>query len=177
MWNLEQKAHEMAGKAAAGESMTSQSLFLGNIYKKLNEDYFGPGYSDRPWDPVVWMGADPIFIHHFMYISMLPVFWRVWSPRSRKILMENLVALEGHRKFLSGGCWQFYWAVKAGRCVELRPIQARWRKQVLNFEELLNEFEGISTSFWNNYGSLTCLRIDYTGLKALKGSPFTTPAF
>lgn len=81
---FEQKAHEMA---AAGESMTSQSLC--NIYKKLNEDYFGPDTVIDPEIQYEWERI-PHFIHHFMYISMLPAFLRR-SLSAGRYLMENLV--------------------------------------------------------------------------------------
>ena len=93
---FEQKAHEMA---AAGESMTSQSLC--GIYKKLNEDYFGP---DTVIDPQIqdeWERI-PHFYTPF-YVYQYATGYSAAIAISRRILSGDEKAKEGYFKFLSGG--------------------------------------------------------------------------
>ena len=93
---FEQKAHEMA---AAGESMTSQSLC--NIYKKLNEDYFGP---DTVIDPEIQYEWERI--PHFytpFYVYQYATGFSAAIALSGKILREGEAAVEQYKKFLKGG--------------------------------------------------------------------------
>ena len=93
---FEQKAHEMA---AAGESMTSQSLC--SIYKKLNEDYFGPDTVPDPEIQYEWERI-PHFYTPF-YVYQYATGFSAAIAISRKIFNGEPGILEGYRKFLSGG--------------------------------------------------------------------------
>ena len=133
---FEQKAHEMA---AAGESMTSQSLC--NIYKKLNEDYFGP---DTVIDPEIQYEWERI--PHFytpFYVYQYATGFSAAIAISRKIFNGELGILEGYKKFLSGGCSDTPIELLKLAGVDMShtgPVE----EALKFFEELLNEFEELA---------------------------------
>ena len=133
---FEQKAHEMA---AAGESMTSQSLC--NIYKKLNEDYFGP---DTVIDPEIQYEWERI--PHFytpFYVYQYATGFSAAIAISRKIFNGEPGILEGYKKFLSGGCSDTPIELLKLAGVDLShtgPVE----EALKFFEELLNEFEELA---------------------------------
>ena len=89
---FEQKAHEMA---ATGESLTSQSLC--SIYKKLNEDYFGPDTVTDPEIQYEWERI-PHFYTPF-YVYQYATGFSAAIAISRKIFNGEPGILEGYRKF------------------------------------------------------------------------------
>ena len=133
---FEQKAHEMA---AAGESMTSQSLC--NIYKKLNEDYFGP---DTVIDPEIQYEWERI--PHFytpFYVYQYATGFSAAIAISRKIFNGEPGILEGYKKFLSGGCSDTPIELLKLAGVDMShtgPVE----EALKFFEELLNEFEELA---------------------------------
>ena len=133
---FEQKAHEMA---AAGESMTSQSLC--NIYKKLNEDYFGP---DTVIDPEIQYEWERI--PHFytpFYVYQYATGFSAAIAISRKIFNGEPGILEGYKKFLSSGCSDTPIELLKLAGVDMShtgPVE----EALKFFEELLNEFEELA---------------------------------
>ena len=136
---FEQKAHEMA---ATGESLTSQSLC--SIYKKLNEDYFGPDTVTDPEIQYEWERI-PHFYTPF-YVYQYATGFSAAIAISRKIFNGEPGILEGYRKFLSGGCCDTPIELLKLAGVDMShtgPVE----EALKFFEELLNEFEELVHRF------------------------------
>ncbi len=133
---FEQKAHEMA---AAGESMTSQSLC--GIYKKLNEDYFGPDTVIDSQIQYEWERI-PHFYTPF-YVYQYATGFSAAIAISKKIFNGEPGILEGYKKFLSGGCSDTPIELLKLAGVDMShtgPVE----EALKFFEELLNEFEELA---------------------------------
>ena len=94
---FEDMAHK---KAARGESLTAESLC--SIYRQLNADYFGPAMTvDRQieyeWERI------PHFYTPF-YVYQYATGFSAAVAISSRIMSGEPGALEGYKKFLSGGC-------------------------------------------------------------------------
>ena len=94
---FEDMAHK---KAARGESLTAESLC--SIYRQLNADYFGPAMTvdrqiDYKWERI------PHFYTPF-YVYQYATGFSAAVAISSRIMSGEPGALEGYKKFLSGGC-------------------------------------------------------------------------
>lgn len=94
---FEDMAHK---KAARGESLTAESLC--SIYRQLNADYFGPAMTvdrqiDYEWERI------PHFYTPF-YVYQYATGFSAAVAISSRIMSGEPGALEGYKKFLSGGC-------------------------------------------------------------------------
>ncbi|RGK76002.1 oligoendopeptidase F [Enterocloster bolteae] len=94
---FEDMAHK---KAAKGESLTAESLC--SIYRQLNADYFGPAMTvdrqiDYEWERI------PHFYTPF-YVYQYATGFSAAVAISSRIMSGEPGALEGYKKFLSGGC-------------------------------------------------------------------------
>ena len=94
---FEDMAHK---KAAGGESLTAESLC--NAYRQLNTDYFGPAMTvdrqiDYEWERI------PHFYTPF-YVYQYATGFSAAVAISSRIMSGEPGALEGYKKFLSGGC-------------------------------------------------------------------------
>ena len=94
---FEDMAHK---RAASGESLTAESLC--NAYRQLNTDYFGPAMTvdrqiDYEWERI------PHFYTPF-YVYQYATGFSAAVAISSRIMSCEPGALEGYKKFLSGGC-------------------------------------------------------------------------
>ena len=94
---FEDMAHK---KPARGESLTAESLC--SIYRQLNADYFGPAMTvdrqiDYEWERI------PHFYTPF-YVYQYATGFSAAVAISSRIMSGEPGALEGYKKFLSGGC-------------------------------------------------------------------------
>ena len=94
---FEDMAHR---KGAAGESLTAQNLC--QMYRQLNVDYFGPEMNvdaqiDYEWERI------PHFYTPF-YVYQYATGFSAAVAISSRIMKGEEGALEGYKKFLSGGC-------------------------------------------------------------------------
>lgn len=130
---FEQKAHEMG---ACGESLTAESLC--RLYHRLNQDYFGPEMTvdsqiDYEWERI------PHFYTPF-YVYQYATGFSAAVAISSRIIKGEPGALEGYRKFLSGGC-----SMKPVELLKLAGVDMSSAEPVDRalefFEELLHEFE------------------------------------
>lgn len=130
---FEQQAHAMAER---GESLTSQALC--QMYHQLNEDYFG---KDTVIDPEIdyeWSRI-PHFYTPF-YVYQYATGFSAAVAISSRILRGEEGALEGYKKFLSGGC-----SDKPVELLKLAGVDMSTAEPVNAalkfFEELMDEFE------------------------------------
>lgn len=130
---FEHMAHQ-AG--AAGESLTAEKL--GGMYHKLNEDYFGPEMTVDPQIDYEWERI-PHFYTPF-YVYQYATGFSAAVAISRRIMRGEPGALEGYKRFLSGGC-----SMKPVELLKLCGVDMSTPKPVEEalafFEELLDEFE------------------------------------
>lgn len=130
---FEKMVHEMG---AAGESLTSEKLC--GIYRKLNEDYFGP---DMVSD--LEIGYEWERIPHFytpFYVYQYATGFSAAVAISRRILEGEPGILEGYKQFLSGGCSME--PVELLKLCGVDMSESRPVDQAMQFfEELLDEFE------------------------------------
>ena len=131
---FEDMAHK---KAARGESLTAESLC--SIYRQLNADYFGPAMTvdrqiDYEWERI------PHFYTPF-YVYQYATGFSAAVAISSRIMSGEPGALEGYKKFLSGGC-----SMKPIDLLKLCGVDMSTTRPVDEalsfFGELLDEFEG-----------------------------------
>lgn len=131
---FEQMVHE---KAAAEESLTARNLC--RMYRGLNVDYFGPdmivdSQIDYEWERI------PHFYTPF-YVYQYATGFSAAVAISSRILKGEEGALEGYKKFLSGGCY-----MTPIDLLKLCGVDMSTTKPVDEaleyFGELLDEFEG-----------------------------------
>lgn len=135
---FEDMAHK---KAARGESLTAENLC--QAYRQLNADYFGP-------DMVV---DDPICyewerIPHFytpFYVYQYATGFSAAVAISSRIISGEPGALEGYKKFLSGGC-----SMKPIELLKLCGVDMSATEPVDQalefFGQLLEEFESCAAN-------------------------------
>ena len=87
-------------KAQEGETLTASSL--GELYHKLNEDYFGPEMVVDPEIDYEWERI-PHFYTPF-YVYQYATGFSAAVAISSRILSGDETALAGYKKFLQGGC-------------------------------------------------------------------------
>lgn len=131
---FENMAHE---RGAAGESLTAQNLC--RMYRQLNVDYFGPemmvdSQIDYEWERI------PHFYTPF-YVYQYATGFSAAVAISSRIMKGEAGALEGYKKFLSGGC-----SMTPIQLLKLCGVDMSTTKPVDEalkfFGELLSEFEG-----------------------------------
>lgn len=132
---FENMAHQ---KGAAGESLTAQNLC--QIYHQLNVDYFGPEMTvdsqiDYEWERI------PHFYTPF-YVYQYATGFSAAVAISSRIMKGEEGALEGYKKFLSGGC-----SMTPVELLKLCGVDMSTTEPVDEalrfFGELLDEFEGL----------------------------------
>ena len=130
---FEDMAHK---KAARGESLTAESLC--SIYRQLNADYFGPAMTvdrqiDYEWERI------PHFYTPF-YVYQYATGFSAAVAISSRIMSGEPGALEGYKKFLSGGC-----SMKPIDLLKLCGVDMSTTRPVdealVFFGELLEEFK------------------------------------
>ncbi|MCC8025576.1 MAG: oligoendopeptidase F [Clostridium sp.] len=130
---FENMAHR---KGAEGESLTAQTLC--GMYRRLNEDYFGPEMTvdrqiDYEWERI------PHFYTPF-YVYQYATGFSAAVAISSKIIKGEEGALEGYKKFLRGGC-----SMKPIELLRLCGVDMSSPEPVKEalafFGELLDEFE------------------------------------
>ena len=87
-------------KAQEGETLTASAL--GEVYHKLNEDYFGPEMVVDPEIDYEWERI-PHFYTPF-YVYQYATGFSAAVAISSRILSGDETALAGYKKFLQGGC-------------------------------------------------------------------------
>lgn len=87
-------------KAQEGETLTASAL--GELYHKLNEDYFGPEMVVDPEIDYEWERI-PHFYTPF-YVYQYATGFSAAVAISSRILSGDEAALAGYKKFLQGGC-------------------------------------------------------------------------
>ena len=87
-------------KAQEGETLTASAL--GELYHKLNEDYFGPEMVVDPEIDYEWERI-PHFYTPF-YVYQYATGFSAAVAISSRILSGDETALAGYKKFLQGGC-------------------------------------------------------------------------
>ena len=131
---FEDMAHR---KGAAGESLTAQNLC--QMYRQLNVDYFGPEMNvdaqiDYEWERI------PHFYTPF-YVYQYATGFSAAVAISSRIMKGEEGALEGYKKFLSGGCSMT--PIELLRLCGVDMSTTRPVDEALSFfGELLDEFEG-----------------------------------
>lgn len=132
---FENMAHSMG---AAGESLTAQNLC--RMYRQLNVDYFGPEMTvdsqiDYEWERI------PHFYTPF-YVYQYATGFSAAVAISSRILKGEDGALEGYKKFLSGGC-----SMNPIDLLKLCGVDMSTTEPVDEalkfFGDLLDEFEGL----------------------------------
>lgn len=132
---FENMAHSMG---AAGESLTAQNLC--RVYRQLNVDYFGPEMTvdsqiDYEWERI------PHFYTPF-YVYQYATGFSAAVAISSRIIKGEAGALEGYKKFLSGGC-----SMNPIDLLKLCGVDMSTTTPVDEalkfFGELLDEFEGL----------------------------------
>lgn len=94
---FELMAHQ---KAQAGETLTAQAL--GEMYHRLNVDYFGPVMVADPEIDYEWERI-PHFYTPF-YVYQYATGFSAAVAISRRIINGDETAISGYKKFLQGGC-------------------------------------------------------------------------
>ena len=133
---FEAMAHK---KAEAGETLTAQELC--RIYHQLNVDYFGPDMHvdeeiDYEWERI------PHFYTPF-YVYQYATGFSAAVAVADRILRGESGALEGYRRFLSGGCTMPPIELLKLAGVDMaspEPVNAALKV----FETLLDEWESLS---------------------------------
>lgn len=130
---FEAMAHQ---QAAQGESLTADHLC--RTYRRLNEDYFGPAMkvdeqTDYEWERI------PHFYTPF-YVYQYATGFSAAVAISSRIIKGEPGALEGYKKFLSGGCSMNPLDLLKLCGVDMSTTQPV-DQALAFFEELLEEFE------------------------------------
>ncbi len=94
---FEKLTHEMADK---GESLNAETLKA--LYRKLNEQYFGPDMVIDSQIDMEWARI-PHFYESF-YVYQYATGFSAAMALSRRILAQGEEAVKDYRRFLSGGC-------------------------------------------------------------------------
>lgn len=94
---FEKITHEMADK---GESLNAETLKA--VYRRLNEQYFGPDMIIDEQIDMEWARI-PHFYNSF-YVYQYATGFSAAMALSRRILSQGEEAVRDYKKFLSGGC-------------------------------------------------------------------------
>lgn len=128
-------------KAQAREALTAEALC--GIYRKLNEEYFGPDMVidediDYEWERI------PHFYTPF-YVYQYATGFSAAIAISSRILKEGKMALDGYFEFLKGGCSRTPIELLKLAGVDMekpQPVEEALRF----FGEILDEFEHLLKS-------------------------------
>ena len=91
---------EIGRVVSEGKTLTAD--FLSELYKKLNEDYFGPEMAVDEHIAVEWARI-PHFYYNY-YVFQYATGYSAAIALSRRILDEGAEAVKDYLGFLSGGC-------------------------------------------------------------------------
>ncbi len=125
------------GKAVS-EGKTLTADFLSELYKKLNEDYFGPEMIVDDFISVEWARI-PHFYYNY-YVFQYATGYSAAIALSRRILDEGAEAVKDYLGFLSGGCSASPIDLLKGAGVDMTepaPVQ----KAMELFDSLLDDME------------------------------------
>ena len=125
------------GKAVS-EGKTLTADFLSNLYKKLNEDYFGSEMVVDEHIAVEWARI-PHFYYNY-YVFQYATGYSAAIALSRRILDEGEKAVEDYLGFLSGGCSASPIDLLKGAGVDMTE-PASVEKAMKLFESLIKEME------------------------------------
>jgi len=125
------------GKAVS-EGKTLTADFLNTLYKKLNEDYFGPEMVVDEHISVEWARI-PHFYYNY-YVFQYATGYSAAIALSRRILDEGEEAVRDYLGFLSGGCSASPIDLLKGAGVDMTE-PASVEKAMKLFETLINDME------------------------------------
>ena len=125
------------GKAVA-EGKTLTADYLCGLYKKLNEDYFGPEMVVDDNIAVEWARI-PHFYYNY-YVFQYATGYSAAIALSRRILDEGAAAVKDYLGFLSGGCSASPIDLLKGAGVDMTD-PAPVEKAMELFDSLLGEME------------------------------------
>jgi oligoendopeptidase F len=92
---------ETIGKLhAEGQALTAETLC--SVYRKLNEDYFGPDMVVDDEIALEWARIPHFFMNYYVY--QYATGYAAAIALSRRILKEGEPAVRDYLRFLSGGC-------------------------------------------------------------------------
>ncbi len=127
------------GKAVS-EGKTLTADYLSELYKKLNEDYFGPEIVVDDHISVEWARI-PHFYYNY-YVFQYATGYSAAIALSRRILDEGAEAVKDYLGFLSGGCSASPIDLLKGAGVDMTepaPVQ----KAMELFDSLLDDMEQV----------------------------------
>ncbi|MBQ4045365.1 MAG: oligoendopeptidase F, partial [Lachnospiraceae bacterium] len=121
-----------------GEALTADRLC--EIYKKLNEDYFGPDMIVDDYIAMEWSRI-PHFYTPF-YVYQYATGFTAAIALSDHILKEGPAAVEAYKSFLKGGCSQDPIDLLKMAGVDMGSAEPI-REAMVVFEDLLDQLEQI----------------------------------
>ena len=127
---------EIGRAVSKGKTLTAD--FLSTLYKKLNEDYFGPEMVVDDHIAVEWARI-PHFYYNY-YVFQYATGYSAAIALSRRILDEGNEAVKDYLGFLSGGCSASPIDLLKGAGVDMTE-PAPVEKAMKLFESLINDME------------------------------------
>ena len=124
---------------ARGEGLTADALCA--LYRRLNEDYFGPEMAVDDQIALEWSRIPHFYYDHYVY--QYATGYAAAIALSRRILSEGAPAVADYLGFLSGGCSKTPIELLRGAGVDMaspEPIDAA----LAYFDELIGELEGLA---------------------------------
>lgn len=132
---FELAVNEMAQR---GEGITADALCA--LYRKLNEDYFGPGMVIDEEIALEWARIPHFYYDYYVY--QYATGYAAAIALSRRILREGKPAVEDYLSFLKGGCSADPIALLRGAGVDMASPQPIAQALEL-FGELIGEMEDL----------------------------------
>ena len=123
---------------ARGEGLTAEALCA--LYRKLNEDYFGPEMVVDDQIALEWARIPHFYYDYYVY--QYATGYAAAIALSQRILNEGAPAVADYLGFLSGGCSKPPIELLRGAGVDMAtpaPVDAA----LGYFEELIEELEGL----------------------------------
>ncbi len=121
---------------ARGEGLTADALCA--LYRRLNEDYFGPEMAADDQIALEWSRIPHFYYDHYVY--QYATGYAAAIALSRRILSEGAPAVADYLGFLSGGCSKTPIELLRGAGVDMatpEPVNAA----LGYFDELIGEME------------------------------------
>ena len=132
---FELAANEMTQR---GEGTTAEALCA--MYKKLNEQYFGPEMNVDEEISLEWARIPHFYYDYYVY--QYATGYAAAIALSRRILREGEAAVKDYLGFLSGGCSADPITLLRGAGVDMaspKPVEDATKL----FDEMISEMEGI----------------------------------
>ena len=123
---------------ARGEGLTAEALCA--LYRKLNEDYFGPEMVVDDQIALEWARIPHFYYDYYVY--QYATGYAAAIALSQRILNEGTPAVADYLGFLSGGCSKPPIELLRGAGVDMAtpaPVDAA----LGYFEKLIEELEGL----------------------------------